>query len=201
MNRDMFNGAAKWALLLGVMMSCSRVYETKVLISGELSQFAWLTIEWVASVAAYIYIIYVATKRRGDVLMSDSPEMGYPMRLIINYSIIISAMAAVIVGIVSHIYVDNVIGGYGEYAALSADSLMNVISQVDVSQDMTEFYEKSTDTIRESAENTPSIFTTTISMVANYVISGFVIGCIVGLFTRRKPENMVNTQSEGDGNE
>lgn len=198
MNRDMFNSAAMWALLLGVLMSASRIFETKVLISGELSQFAGLTIEWIGSVAAYIYLIYIATKKRGDVVMSEHPEMGYSVRMIINYSVIISAMAAVIVGISSHIYVVNMIGGYGEYAQLSADSLMKVISEVDVSQDMTDFYASSTETIRQSGENPPSIFSTTISMVANYIITGFAIGGIIGLFTKRKPQQPEYQTVESD---
>lgn len=201
MNKDLFNSAAKWALVLGLLMSCSRVYETKVLISGELSQFAWLTFEWLGSVAAYFYIIYLASKRRGDLVMAEHPEVGYSVRNIINYSVTISAMAAVIVGVTSHIYVVNEIGGYGEYAQLSADSLMKVISEVDVSQDMTEFYASSTETIRQSGENPPSIFSTTISMVANYIIAGFAVGGIIGLFTKRLPQQPDNNDQNEQSNE
>ncbi len=192
MNKELFNSAAKWALLLGVVMSASRIFETKVLISADLTQFALLTVEWLFVLGLYFYIIFRASKSLGNDVMAATPERGYKMRDVMNYSVLISAMAAVIVGVSSHIYVVNVIGGYGEYAQLSADSIMKVISEVEVSQEMNDFYATSTESILKSGENPPSIFSTTISMVANYIISGFVVGAIIGLFTKRNPESAIN---------
>ncbi len=198
MNKELFNSAAKWALLLGAIMSLSRMYETKVLISGDLVKFAMLTVEWIVVVLIYFYIIFRASKSQAKSVMETMPERGYKVRDVMNYSVLISAMAAVIVGVSSHIYVVNVIGGYGEYAKLSAESIMKVISEVEVSQEMTEFYASSTDSILKAAENPPSIFSTTISMVANYIIAGFVVGGIIGLFTKRKPELPTSQSVESD---
>lgn len=185
MNRDFINSAAKWGLLLGAVLSVSRVYESGVMISGDMTKFAILTLEWIAVLILYIYIIVRANRAQAA---SALPENGYTMRQAINYSIMISALAAIIVGIVSHIYTVNVIGGYDVYAKLSVESMRSVLQQADVSSNISALYDEGMQSIEAIGENPPNIFSTTISMVANYIISGLFVGLIAGFFTRRAPE-------------
>ncbi len=184
MNRDYFNSAAKWGLILGVVLSVSRVYESGVMISGDMMKFVALTFEWIAVLAAYIYVIYKANKQRA---VEADPTVGYPFRGALNYSILISAFAGIIVGIVSHIYVVNVIGGYDVYALKSIDSIVAVLNEANVEDNIVEMYNAGLDSIKGIGENPPSIFSTVLSIVANYIISGFLIGLIVGFFTKRAP--------------
>ncbi len=184
MKKEIFNSAAKWALLLGVVMSASRIYEASVMVSGDMMRFATMTLEWIAAVVIYFWIIYKANKSEARKAL---PEQGYSMRQSLNYSILISALAAVIIGVASHIYVVNVIGGYTNYALQSAESMITVIREAKLSGDLLEFYEKNIEAIRQAGDNPPSFLSTVISMVANYVIVGFFVGLITGLFTRRRP--------------
>ncbi|MFI3289980.1 MAG: DUF4199 domain-containing protein [Rikenellaceae bacterium] len=184
MNRDYFNGAAKWGLILGVVLSVSRVYESGVMISGDMMKFVALTFEWIAVLAVYIYVIYRANKQRATEV---DPTIGYPFRVALNYSILISAFAGIIVGVVSHIYVVNVIGGYDVYALKSIDSIVAVLNEANVEDNIVEMYNAGLDSIKGIGENPPSIFSTVLSIVANYIISGFAIGLIVGFFTKRAP--------------
>lgn len=192
MNKTLLNSAAKWALVLGALMSASRIYETSVMVSGDLMKFAFLTVEWFVAAALYIFIIYKANK----VEARKAPaEVGYTLRQSFNYSVLISALAGIIVAISSHIYVVNELGGYASYAVQSAESLLSVIREVDASPELVEFYEESAKTIRESGENPPSIFGSVISMVANYIIVGFITALITGFFTRRRPASNTNSEA------
>lgn len=192
MNKAMLNSAAKWALLLGVLMSVSRIYETSVMVSGELMKFAFLTVEWFVASAIYIYIIYKANKIES---LKAPAEVGYTLRQSFNYSVLISALAGLIVAIASHIYVVSELGGYASYAEQSAESLLSVIREAEASPEIVAFYEQSAQTIRESGETPPSIFGTILSMVANYVIVGFVMALITGFFTRRRPQQNSNFEA------
>lgn len=184
MNREYFNNAAKWGLLLGVVLSVSRIYESKVMISGDMMKFVGLTFEWFAVLILYIYVIYRANKQRAT---EAAPNVGYPFRVALNYSILISAFAGVIVGITSHIYVVNVIGGYDVYAIESVNSIMSVLKEANVEDDIVAMYNTGLESVKEIGENPPGIFSTVLSIVANYIISGFAIGLIAGFFTKRAP--------------
>ncbi len=199
MNKELFNSAAKWALLLGVCMSLSRIFEAQVLMSGEITKFAFLTFEWIGALLLYVYIVYRATKSRVEFVMSEMAERGYRLGQVVNYSILVSALAAVIIGVSSHIFVVNFVGGYDVYAERSAESILSVVRDVEVSDELLELYETSAETIRESGKSTPNIVSTMISMVANYIISGFIVGLIVGIFTRRmRAPQIKNGESVAD---
>lgn len=184
MNKEYINSAAKWGLLLGLILSVSRIYEAGVMISGDMMKFAMLTFEWFAVLLLYIYIIYRASKLRSQ---SVDPAHGYTFRQALNYSILISAFAGIIVGVSSHIHVVNVIGGYDVYAMKSVESIVSVMQEANVEQSIKEMYESGLESVKTIGENPPSIFSTVLSMVANYIISGFAIGLFVGFRTRRAP--------------
>lgn len=196
MNREYFNSAAKWGLFLGAFLSMSRIYEANVMISGDIAGFAMLTVEWIVVTALYAYILYKANKIRSREV---DPTVGYPFRSALNYSILISAFAGIIVGAASHIHVANFIGGYDVYAIKSIESITNVLKEANVEQNIQEMYNSGLESVKTIGENPPSLFSTMISMMANYIISGFVIGLIVGYFTKRAPEmNQINNDIKNE---
>ncbi len=195
MNTGYFNSVAKWGLILGILLSVSRIYEAEVMISGDITKFAVLTVEWIAVAALYIYILFKVNKIRSK---EADPHLGYPFRTALNYSMLISAFAGIIVGAASHIHVVNVIGGYDAYAMQSITSISNVLKEANVEQNIQELYDAGLQSVKTMGENPPSLFSTMISMMANYIISGFVIGLIVGYFTKKAPiapEQQINVES------
>ncbi|MFI3247904.1 MAG: DUF4199 domain-containing protein [Rikenellaceae bacterium] len=184
MGREYFNSAAKWGLFLGVILSLSRIYESSVMISGDMVKFAVLTAEWFAVLLLYVYIVYRANKMRAA---EFDLSQGYSFRSALNYTMLISAFSGVIVGITSHIYVVNVIGGYDVYALKSVESIMKVMSEANVEDGVREMYNTGLESVKTIGENPPTIFSTVLSMVANYIISGFAIGLLMGFITKRAP--------------
>lgn len=195
MKREYFNSAAKWGLFLGIFLSISRIYEAGVMISGDMTKFAMLTVEWIVVAALYVYALYKANKIRSNEV---DPALGYPFRNALNYSMLISAFAGIIVGVASHIHVVNVVGGYDVYALQSIESITNVLKEANVEQNITDLYNSGLESVKAIGENPPSLFSTMISMMANYIISGFFIGVIVGYFTKRSPEIVEQNNAESN---
>ncbi|MFR9620321.1 MAG: DUF4199 family protein [Rikenellaceae bacterium] len=186
----MLNDIAKWGLILGVVMSLSRIVEFNMILSGDVTKFSLLALEWPLSIAVYVYIIYRANKRRA----ASMPKwVGYPMGVAINYAVTISIFASLIVGICSHIYVVGEVGGYDVYTARMLESLEGVVAQTELSDSTQALYDEAfsnTEGLLANAkdEPAPSMFSTLISIMSNYIISGFIIGFIVSFFVRRKAE-------------
>ncbi len=184
------NESAKWGLLLGLLMSTSRVYEMSQIMSSSINGYVILSLEWLLSIAVYVAILCFACRGR-----------GLRFTQVIHFSMLISIFAGVIVGVVSHIYIVEVLGGYSSYIARSVSSIMGVMSEVQSAvkaQGLTsvsdgqminyfnQFMGDSDRLISEAAINKPTIFSSVFSMSTNYVLSGAVLGSIVGLFIRKK---------------
>ncbi len=188
-NKDILNDIAKWSLILGVVMSISRIVEYKIILSGDVSQFVMLAVEWPASIAAYAFIAYRANKKR---VLSLPKWVAYPLGVAINYTITISVFAAVIVGVCSHIFVMSPeVGGYEALTERSIDAMRSVVEQSNLPESTAEVYDDmfaKAQSSQSDVQRSPSMFSSIFSMVANYILSGFFIGLIVGLFVKRKAQ-------------
>ncbi|MFI3306413.1 MAG: DUF4199 domain-containing protein [Rikenellaceae bacterium] len=200
--KEMVNSAAKWGLILGVLMSASRIFETRVLVSGDVSEFMFLTLEWVAASVIYVLILHRANKQRAA---SRPAEQGYAFRDILNYTILISIFASFIVAVSSHIYIVNSIGGYVNFAEATTESLNAVIAEagVDVESNaaLLEQSAKSTESI---IDNPPTILTAVLSAMSSYILAGLLTTVALYWFVRRKKEYVgqcFTDANEGQGDE
>lgn len=173
-----------WGLILGVVMSCSRIFEIKTLISGGFKSYMIMTIEWFVAMAVYVYILFKANRQRA----AEMPEeIGYRFGQSLNYSIVISIFAAVIVGIISHIYISNVVGGYDVYAEKSFLAISNIIEESGVEyDDVAGVVEQNMSSVEEIGKNPPSLLSWIMSSMASYILSSFVIGLFIAGITQRK---------------
>ncbi len=181
--KELINSAAKWGLLLGVVYSVSKVYEMGVTAGGDVTDFAILSAEWVAMIVFGFYVLYRANKVHSRL---TPPEVEYGFRAVINYTILIVAFAGVISGIASHIYIENVVGGYDVYAQMSVDTINRIYSDLDSSTNIAPLLEEIEKGIPTLSENPPSILSTVMSTVANYIAVGFFGAIVVTFFVRRK---------------
>ncbi len=188
--RELVNSATKWGLILGVLMSASRIVETNILISGSVSEFMFLTIEWFAAIVVYLLILYRANVQRAA---TRDAEVGYSFRDTLNYSILISIFASFIVAVSSHIYIVNFVGGYAEFADATTTSLNAVIAEagVDVESNAA-LLEQSAKATEDIVSNPPTIFSAVFSGVANYIVAGFFSTLIVFWFVRRRKRTEVD---------
>lgn len=172
-------------------MSASRIFELTTIMSGDVSSYIMLSMEWIASVILYFIIIVLANRGK-----------GYSFGEVFNFSVFTSVFAAVIVGAASHIYiVEFISGGYAEYISRSIAAMQSVISEaqtmaaaqgVDSSSidETMKLYSKfagdSGKMIKDVSMNRPTIFSSVFSMASNYLISGAFFGCIAGIFVSKR---------------
>lgn len=191
--KELVNSAAKWGLILGVVMGASRIFETETLVSGGLSEYLLLTLEWFAAMFAYLLIIFLANRQRAA---KSSPEVGYTFRETMNYSVLVSLFAAFIVAVSSHIYITNSIGGYANFAEATTASLNAIIDEAGVEMaSNTELLRQSEKAIEDVAKNPPTIFTALVSSVANYVMAGLLSSMVIYWFVRRKRRDMFDNNN------
>ncbi len=204
-NKELLNDVAKWGLILGLVMSLSRILEYNMLLSGDVVKFSLLVLEWPLAAGIYFYIILRANKRRIAIL----PKwVAYPVGVAINYSMMISIFAAVLVGISSHLFVMSELGGYDVLTERMLVSMESVMSEVDMPEESMETYNQllgNAESAMSDPESlqSPTIFSSIFTMASNYIISGFVIGLIVGLFVKRRAEvaDVINEDDDKDEKE
>ncbi len=181
--KGMWNSAAKWGFILGVVMSCSRIFEQSVMLSGEVSKFALLAIEWIFAAILMGAIITKAIKERAAALGS-----GVVMRLNqgVNFAILVSIFASIISAGAYYVYVTSQVGGFEVYAHQLVESLTKVISEVEISSDMRSIYLDYFRQIEGSEFSQITMFNIVINTMSNYIIVGAVYGLVISFFVVRK---------------
>ncbi|MFR9641439.1 MAG: DUF4199 domain-containing protein [Rikenellaceae bacterium] len=194
-NKEKWNNAAKWGLIVGICMSCSKIIEHLLLLSGEVNKFALLSVEVLVSAALFCSLIYQALKRGVPML---SLEGKYMYGQGVNYAILISVFAATIVTLSSYIYIDAVVGGYEAYVIASVNSMKSVMSDSSVSRDFLSTYDSRFDELITSAKNKPSIFALLFSHISTYVFTGGLAGLILSwrVSTKVKQTGEINGNNE-----
>lgn len=183
--KDLLNGASMWGLILGLILSISKIIELRGVMSGDVEQFYLLAIEWFVVAVVTIYTLYRANRKRAA---SMPAELGYRFVNTLNYTVLISIFAGAIVGLSSHIYIVNVIGGYDVYASESLVSLTSLYSDFGLEESIAPYLAQIEATIPEMRSNPPSILSSLLSSVSNYIFVGFIVGVLISFFVKRKPE-------------
>ncbi len=185
MGSDIVNSVAKWGLILGVVMSASRIVEANLIISADVANYTMLTFEWIFAAAIYIVMLYRINRARSE---GADPAVGYRFAQSLNYTIMISIFAAIIVGISYHTYIVNYVGGYDRYLELSLNSIESVLAGSELSADAMALLDQGRESVALVRSDPPSIISTIFSTIATYILSGFIVGLGVAMLTKRNAE-------------
>ena len=192
----------KGAILGGVMLT-SRVIETSMIsYGGNIGWMLFLLLEWI--VMAVVYVILINSFTRGYARKQLASQQGFQHFSYgngLSYAILISMLAGVIVAIGSYIVIHGIIG-YDNYIDTYSETLKSAIVQlqqlephVDASlTDLIELNKQELSRIETSTE--PTIIDTIVVDVWGYLISGVLVGAIVAIFTRRKPQIIENNEEQ-----
>ncbi len=183
---DVINRVAKWGLILGLLMSISKIIETNMLLSGSIENVFLLAFEIIVAIVIYLFVCYLANIENWK--CSDNQDV-YSLRSLINHSIAVSLFAGVIVGLAVHIYVNLSLGGYLEYMQKLSESMIALMDQAQLTGDVRSEYMSAVESLTSpegvEAVGEISIFESVISTVMNYVIGGFISGLAVAHFVNR----------------
>ncbi len=195
MNRtEILNRVAKWGLILGVAMSISKVIEIEMLMKGTVTMTLMIIVEMIISVALYLYLCYRANIER---LMSLDNPSEYGFRSVLNYSMVISIFAGVIVGIATHVYINSQMGGYAGYVESMRTAMLSIMDSAQMDAESREEALKALDgyTNVEGVDQI-SILESVVSTTMNYIIGGFIAGLAVTRFVKRVVNNLDNNEYE-----
>jgi hypothetical protein len=174
----------KGAILGGVMLT-SRVIETSMIsYGGNIGWMLFLLLEWI--VMAVVYVILINSFTRGYARKQLASQQGFQHFSYgngLSYAILISMLAGIIVAIGGYIFLHGIVG-YDNYIDANINLVVGVFkdAKMEVPQNVQEMIKEM------KAIPEPSIINTLISSVWSYLLSGAIIGSIVAIFTRRKPQ-------------
>ncbi|MFI3282721.1 MAG: DUF4199 domain-containing protein [Rikenellaceae bacterium] len=177
-----WNDAAKWGLLIGIIMGASRILEYGMMLTGSVSNYALLTFEYVIVAVVYGVLLYQAVRCRAVEIYEKE---GFLFGRSVNYALIVSIFASVVVAAISYVYINSVVGGYDIYLERLVASVTKVMDEVEVDASIKSMYAESFNTLQSTQREVPSIFDTLISAMSMYIIAGTAVGVVVSLFVKR----------------
>ncbi|MFI3301547.1 MAG: DUF4199 family protein [Rikenellaceae bacterium] len=187
---NFWNNAAKWGLLIGIIMGSSRILEYGLMLSGEVRNFALLTIEWVVVAVLYVILLYQVAKNRA-VQIYDT--VGFSFGQSLNYAMIVSMFASVIVAAMTYVYINSVVGGYSIFIRAFTESAIKVLSETGVEGGIMDMYTDTLTRIDSEGVVEPTIFTTLLSTLSTYILAGIAAGAAVSLVVKSKIKKIFNS--------
>lgn len=186
----------KGAILGGVMLA-SNIAETSMLIyGGTIGWMGAMSIECLAVMALYCYLIYRFTSNYAKLVISERKDMPYfTYGNGYSYAVMISILAGVITALGSHIFLNYVVG-YGNYVTATINIAQSAISQAELPSAMVGQYEQMLSAIQQ--QEAPSMMSKLFGSIWTYLLAGSFVGLIVAAFTKREPQMFDNQNEQND---
>ncbi len=192
-NKNFWNDVAKWGVLIGIVMGSSRVLEYSMMLSADVSIYALLTFEYAIVAAVYAVLLYYATRRRA-VEVYDA--VGFSFGRTLNYSMLISIFAAVVVAAMSYVYINSAMGGYNAYMDRLIVSITAVMNESQMDNSTVEFYLGALNDVQGAERMEPTIFTTLMSSISTYIMAGAGVGVVVAFLVKRYIQKSIVAKKE-----
>lgn len=187
-NNPFWNDALKYGAILGALMSLSTIFETYLLYYSDVplvkASMIYL-VEWFAAIVVYVWLLVRFTKRYSN---NFAPEEGFSFSQAFGFILVLSLLVAIIVGMMTTIFYsiagyDGLVEGY----LTRIDEFMLYLGENNIlTQQVNDDIEVMRDAIRYSEQ--PSMLSSILAAISNYVFSGMVVGVIIALSVRRKPQ-------------
>lgn len=180
---NFWNDAAKCGAVLGAVLSVSFILENLMTVSGKMSLYVLLTVEWIAVMVLHYYLLHRFTRQRSGLY---SKEEGFTFGQGYGYLLIVSGFAGIIVGLVQCIYLHLIIG-YSNYTAKLTAALTDMISRSgEVPASMESVIAQSLDQIQTAP--VPSVLSTVWSGIFTSLFFGALFGLIIAGVLSRSPK-------------
>ena len=180
------NSVLNRGAILGFVMLCSHVFEQcAVVYGGTMAWFSVMGAEIVASCALYCWMLYRFAKEFSLSVMEKQQIKMFSYGAALNYTLSVSMLGGVIVGLGRYILHSFVIG-HQRYVESMVTSLQTALNSNPQTASMMDSYKQLFAQIASQPE--PGIFSTLFSTMWNYVLFGFFVGLVVAAFVKREPQ-------------
>lgn len=184
MERNNFwNDAAKGGAVIGAVLSVSFILENLMTLSGKMSLYALLAVEWIAVVVLHYYLLHRFTRQRS---MLYGVEEGFTFGQGYGYLLTVSGFAGIITGVVQYVYL-HLIVGYSNYTEKLTVALTDMLSMSGggVPASMEAMLAQSMEQIQSAPA--PSVLSTVWGGVFTSLLFGALFGLIIAGVLSRAP--------------
>ena len=184
----------KGAILGGVMLA-SNIAETAIVGYGSNPSLLYaMAVEVIAVIALYIWLLVRFTRNYASLVLAERKEMPYfTYGNGLSYVVSVSMLASVIVAVGGYMFRHYVVG-FENYIANSVKLVEASLSQSEVPAASIGSYEQMFKAIQSQDE--PSLISSIISNLWNYLLGGTFVGLFIAAKTRRAPKIFDNKDEQ-----
>lgn len=188
---NFWNDAARYGALLGAVLSVSFILENWMTLSGRMTMYALMTVEWIAVVVLHYYLLHRFTRSRS---MLYTAEEGFTFGQGYGYLMVVSAFAGIIVGVVQYVYLHLVLG-YSNYTERMVEAVTDMLS---MGGNVSASYEGMIVPMLEQIQSAPapSVIATVWGGMFTSLLFGAVFGLIIAGVLARAPRPFDTLQSD-----
>lgn len=190
-NNNFWNDAARYGAILGGILGLSNLFETWVTLSGSLTLYTWMMLEWIAVVVLHYYLLHRYTRQRSQL---SPQEVGFTFGQGYGFLLAVSGFAGFIVGIIQTVYL-HLILGYSNYIDRMVTAITEMVARSGgIPASMETVFSQSIEQLQTAP--TPSIFAGVWGGIFSTVLFGAIFGLIIAKVNSRSPRPFDSENSE-----
>lgn len=191
MSKSMYwNDILTKGAILGCVMLVSHIFEQAAVIYGK--SMSWLTVmglETIIAAVVFVWLLYRFTKQFSlSVMASQGDVKIFTYGNGLGYAVMVSLLAGVIVGLGAYIF-HNLIVGHQTFVQGMLATLKDVVESSQISSTGLKAYNQSI--AQYAAQPAPTIFSTLLSSVWNYMFWGTISALFIAAKTKHQ-SNLFN---------
>lgn len=193
--KTFWNEAAKWGVIVGVLLSVSFVLENLMTVSGRMGLYYLMMLEWIGVVVLHFWLLLRFVQSRSSLYgAADGFTFGQGYGCVM----VVSAFAGVIVGVVQAVYL-NLIIGYQNYIDRTIEAMTDLISKSG-SQMPASFEGMLAQSFQQMrTAPVPSVLESVWSGLFSSLLFGAVFGLVIAAIVARAPRPFDETNEDADG--
>ncbi len=192
--KTFWNEAAKWGVIVGLLLSVSFVVENLITVSGKMWLYYLMMLEWIGVVVLHFWLLLRFAQNRSRLY---GAAVGFTFGQGYGAVMTVSAFAGVIVGVVQAVYL-HLIVGYSNHIERIIAAVTELVSKSgsQMPASMEGLLSQSFQQLRTAP--VPSVLQTVWGGLFSASFFGAVFGLIIAAITTRAPRPFDETNEESD---
>lgn len=192
--KTFWNEAAKWGVIVGLLLSVSFVVENLITVSGKMWLYYLMMLEWIVVVVLHFWLLLRFAQNRSRLY---GAAVGFTFGQGYGAVMTVSAFAGVIVGVVQAVYL-HLIVGYSNHIERIIAAVTELVSKSgsQMPASMEGLLSQSFQQLRTAP--VPSVLQTVWGGLFSALFFGAVFGLIIAAITTRAPRPFDETNEESD---
>ncbi len=192
--KTFWNEAAKWGVIVGLLLSVSFVVENLITVSGKMWLYYLMMLEWIGVVVLHFWLLLRFAQNRSRLY---GAAVGFTFGQGYGAVMTVSAFAGVIVGVVQAVYL-HLIVGYSNHIERIIAAVTELVSKSgsQMPASMEGLLSQSFQQLRTAP--VPSVLQTVWGGLFSALFFGAVFGLIIAAITTRAPRPFDERNEESD---